>query len=72
MTSAVNTEHLCSTLTVIREYSFVYAQDNHKVYISAFNLRVRRKIKDQITSRVQKKQHVTNTGLFGGIFFSVL
>lgn len=55
MTSAIHTEHLCFTLTVIREYSFVYSVDNHKVYISAFNLRVGGKIiKDQITSRVQK------------------
>lgn len=54
MTSAVNTEHLCFTLTVIREYSFVYTTDNHKVYISVFNLREEEKIKGQITFRVQK------------------
>lgn len=64
MTSAVNTEHLCFTFTVIREYSFVYTTDNHKVYISVFNLRLGRRKKGRITSRVQKKQYVTNAGFF--------
>lgn len=39
MTSTVNQKHLCFTVEVIRGYSFVYTKDNHKVCITAFNLR---------------------------------
>lgn len=51
MTSAVNAEHLCFTLEVIRKYSFVYITDNQEVYISVFNLRPK---KDHTTFRAQE------------------
>lgn len=50
MTSAVNAEHLCFILNVIRKYSFVYITDNQEVYISVFNLRGK---KDHTTFRAQ-------------------
>lgn len=50
MTSAVNAEHLCFTLEVIRKYSFVYITDNQEVYISVFNLGGK---KDHTTFRAQ-------------------
>lgn len=52
MTSAVNAEHMCFTLKVIRKYSFVYITDNQEVYISVFNLKGKKK-KNHTTFRAQ-------------------
>lgn len=67
MTSAVNAEHLCFTLKVIRKYSFVYITDNQEVYISVFNLKGKKK---SYYLQGPRKQYVTNAGFL--LFFSVL
>lgn len=61
MTSTFNQKHLCFTLEVIRGYSFVYTKDNHKVCITAFNLRGKKR-KEHTTSKAQRQQYVTNAG----------